>query len=315
VTAVPPTVSAVGLTVRYGPRVAVDNLDLSAERGEVLAVLGRNGAGKTTTVETCEGYRRPDAGVVRVLGLDPYDRASQRALMPRLGVMLQEGGVYPALPPREALRLFAAFYDHPVPPAELIERLDLGAVASTPWRRLSGGEKQRLSLGLALVGRPEVVFLDEPTAGVDPAGRVAIRRQIEELREAGVCVVLTTHELDEAERMADRIAILHRGRLLASGTSAELAGSDPAGPELRFGAPAGLDLPALSAALGAPVTEEEPGRYRAGGAAGPAAVARLTAWLAERDLALSELRTGRRLEEVFLRLTEDGETAEGGDRR
>lgn len=304
-TAVAPAVRVAGLVVRYGAKTAVDGLDLTADPGEVVAVLGRNGAGKTSTIEAVEGYRRPSAGTITVLGLDPHTRAGGPELRRRVGVMLQRGGVYPSMGAREALRLFAAYYDRPVPPEELLHRLDLTAVATTPWRRLSGGEQQRLSMALALVGRPEVVFLDEPTAGVDPAGRLAIREQVGELRAAGACVVLTTHELDEAERVADRIVIVHRGRVVAEGSAAELTAAGATGGHLRFSAPPGLDRSELAAVLGFAVDEDEPGRYRAAGVAGPAAVAALTAWLAERELALTDLRTASRLEEVFLELTGD----------
>lgn len=298
-----------GLTIRYGVRTAVDAVDLTADAGEVVALLGRNGAGKTSTVESLEGFRRPAAGSVRVLGLDPHRPSEHRTLTRRVGVMLQRGGVYPGMTPAEALRLFSAYYDYPLETGPLIERLDLGAVASTPWRRLSGGEQQRLSMALALVGRPEVVFLDEPTAGVDPGGRLAIRGQIADLRAAGVCVLLTTHELEEAERVADRIIIMDRGSVVASGTAAELTSSDPGAARIRFAGPPGLDTAALGAALGSIVTEDGPGSYTVARAGDPTTVARLTAWLAERDLPLSDLRTGSRLEDVFLRLT-SGDEAE-----
>ena len=174
------------------------------------------------------------------------------------------------------------------------------------WRHLSGGEQQRLSLALALVGRPEVAFLDEPTAGVDVGGRQVVRRIVRELAAGGTCVLLATHELEEAERVADRVVIVDRGRLLASGTPAELAAHD-AGTTIAFGAPPGVDTAALAARLGAPVTEVTPGEYRVDAVASPAAVATLTAWLAEHDLALADLRAGRqRLEDVFLRLTREG---------
>lgn len=304
-----PAIQTVGLTVRYGAKVAVDGVDLRVEPGEVVALLGRNGAGKTSTVEALEGYRRPAGGEIRVLGLDPCRQADHRALTRRIGVMLQRGGVYPGMGPAEALRLFASYYDDPVDTGSLIERLDLTSVASTPWRRLSGGEQQRVSMALALVGRPEVVFLDEPTAGVDPRGRLAIRGQIAELRADGVCVLLTTHELEEAERVADRIVIMDAGRVVATGTAAELAASDPAGARIRFAAPAGLATADLGQALHAKVVEERPGEYTVATAGDPATVARLTAWLAERDLPLSDLRTGSRLEEVFLHLTAGEEEA------
>jgi len=326
-----PALDVSGLVVRYGDVVAVAGVDLQAAAGEVVAVLGRNGAGKTSTIEAIEGYRQPAAGTIRVLGLDPQRGADHRQLTRRVGVMLQRGGVYPAMAPAEAMRLFARYYDRPENPEVLLERLSLtGAVAKTPWRRLSGGEQQRLSLALALVGHPEAVFLDEPTAGVDPQGRQAIRAVIADLRAAGVCVVLTTHELDEAERVADRIVIIDRGRVVAAGTTAELT-SGEGGDVVRFRAPAGIDTAALAGRLRLEVAEERPGEYRVGApggpatvgaptgpatagepgepatvgaSGGPATVAELAAWLAEHDLPLTDLRAGReRLEDVFLRLT------------
>jgi len=301
-----------GLVVRYGDLVAVDGLSFRAGAGEVVALLGRNGAGKTSTVETLEGYRPDATGTVRVLGLDPRRPADWRRLRGRIGVMLQRGGVYPGMGPAEALQLFARYYDDPEDPGALLRRLGLGEVARTPWRRLSGGEQQRLSLALALVGRPEVVFLDEPTAGVDPQGRRAIRREVAELRARGVCVLLTTHELDEAERMADRLVIIERGRVAAAGTPAELMSSQgQEGKEIRFAGPAGIDVEALGATLAASVREERPGEYVVATPGTPPVVASLAAWLAERDLPLADLRTGRsRLEDVFLRLT-SSEAEEG----
>jgi ABC-2 type transport system ATP-binding protein len=310
----PPAVEVSGLVVRYGAVTAVNQLDLWAHGGEVVAVLGRNGAGKTSTVEAVEGYRRAAGGRVRVLGLDPQRPEEHRVLTRRVGVMLQGGGVFPAMGPAEVLGLFASYYEHPEDPEALLDRLGLvGTVARTPWRKLSGGEQQRCSLALALVGRPEVVFLDEPTAGVDPHGRLTIRSVVGELRSAGVCVVLTTHELAEAERMADRVVIIDRGKVVAAGTLAELTDRDGVraeAPEIRFAAPPGIDTGALEVRLGARVHEEWPGEYRVDAAGRPAVVAALTAWLAEHDLALTDLRTGRqRLEDVFLRLTgDDAET-------
>jgi ABC-2 type transport system ATP-binding protein len=299
-----PAVEVSGLVVNYGRLTAVDRVDLEAESGEVVALLGRNGAGKTSTVEALEGYRRPAAGSIRVLGLDPHRRPDHRRLTDRMGVMLQGGGVYPSLNPRDALQLFARYYDDPVAPGELIDRLGLGSVAGTPWRRLSGGEQQRLSLALALVGRPQVVFLDEPTAGVDPQGRLAIRGQMAALRADGVCVLLTTHELEEAERVADRIAIIDQGRVVASGSPSELTKTD----SFRFGARAALDTTELAGRLGAPVREDPAGRYLVDAPATPERLAALTGWMAAKGEALTELQAGReKLEEVFLRLTSGGE--------
>jgi ABC-2 type transport system ATP-binding protein len=298
-----PAVEVTGLTVRYGPpgtAAAVDGLDLTAAAGEVLVVLGPNGAGKTSTVETLEGYRRPAAGEVRVLGLHPI--ADHAALSGRIGVMLQRGGVYPVLGPRRVLDLFAGYYAEPVPADELLELVGLRAVAGTPWRHLSGGEQQRLSLALALVGRPDVAFLDEPTAGVDPEGRLAVRAVVAGLRERGVCVVLTTHELGEADKMADRIVILAAGRVVLEGTPQGLTAA--AGPGIvTFGAPSALDVVALAAAVGPGTTaiETATGRYRVEASAveTPAVTAAVANFLAARGATLTDLATGKTLEDVY----------------
>jgi ABC-2 type transport system ATP-binding protein len=304
-----PAIECRDLVVRYGDVVAVDGLSLTADRGEVLALLGPNGAGKTSTVETLEGYRRPHSGSARVLGLDPI--ADRRRVVGRIGVMLQRGGVYPVLSPRRVLRLFADYFDDAEDPEMLLELVGLRAVADTPWRRLSGGEQQRLSLALALIGRPEVLFLDEPTAGVDPDGRADIRWVIAERRQAGACIVLTTHELAEAERLADRVVIVDHGRAVAAGSLDELA-STGGHESFRFGAPTGIDVAGLAGALSLEVemvVEERRGEYRVGAAATPARVATLTAWLAERDLSLVDLRAGRRtLEDVYADVVERPES-------
>jgi ABC-2 type transport system ATP-binding protein len=298
------------LVVRYGERTAVDGLTFTARSGQVLAILGPNGAGKTSTVETLEGYRRPASGTVRVLGLDPGRQ--HRTLVPRIGVMLQRGGIYPVLGAGRALHLFARYYEKPEDPNELLELVGLTAVAGTPWRRLSGGEQQRLSLALALVGRPEVVFLDEPTAGVDPQGRLAIREVIAGLKERGVCVVLTTHELPEAERVADEVIILAGGRAVARGTVAELAAGGSA-PAIRFTAPSGIDIGALAGAVGVgpeTVVEEQPGRYALTGPTTAGRVAAVAAWLDDHDLALVDLRTGSgSLEDAYLEAMKTEETS------
>ncbi|MGH8981186.1 MAG: ABC transporter ATP-binding protein [Acidimicrobiales bacterium] len=315
-----PAVVCTDLVVRYGARTAVDAVSFDAERGEVVCVLGPNGAGLTSTIECLEGYRRAAGGSLRVLGMDPW--ADHRAVVGRIGVMLQRGGVYPMLAPRHALRLFASYYPRPQDPEALLDLVRLREVARTPWRHLSGGEQARLSLALALVGRPEVVFLDEPTAGVDPEGRLSVRDVITDLRDQGACVVLTTHEMTEAERVADRVVILHHGRVVAEGSPAGLAG----GVEVSFGAPPGLEVSSLAAALGpdASVVEEGPGRYRAsravtsggggggGGAEADAAViaATVTSWLAERAVTLRELRVGRSLEETYLAVVGAGADSE-----
>src|SRR5215218_9928803 len=200
-----PVVQVRALVKRYGEKTAVDGLHLVAGAG-VTAVLGPNGAGKTTTVETCEGYRKPDAGTVRVLGLDPVREGS--ALRPRIGVMLQSGGVYSGARADEMLRHVAKLHAHPLDVDALIERLGLGSCGRTTYRRLSGGQQQRLALAMALVGRPDLVFVDEPTAGLDPQARRVTWELLEEVRRDGVSVVLTTHFMDEAERLADEVFVV-----------------------------------------------------------------------------------------------------------
>lgn len=295
-----PAIEIVGLVKRFGNVVAVDGLDLAVQAGETFAVLGPNGAGKTTTVEICEGYLAVDAGTVRVLGLDPRRDAAR--LRSRVGLMLQEGGVYPFARPGEVLRLFARFYDDPLDPDLLLDRVGLAGARRTRYRDLSGGEKQRLSLALALVGRPEIVFLDEPTSGLDPAARRQTWEYVRELRTQGVTVVITTHLLDEAEALADRVAIIDKGRLRALGTPDELTHGER--DEVDFTSRPGLDVAALADTLGVGVVEARPGRYVIDGPNDPAMVARLAVWLAERQARLGELRAGKHsLEDVFLRLT------------
>ncbi len=307
-----PAVEVRDLVIRYGDRVAVDQLNFAVAPGTVTALLGPNGAGKTSTVEALEGYRRPASGQVRVLGLDPD--ADHAQLTRRIGVMLQDGGVYTGIRPLEALTLFASYYDDPADPAELLERVGLGDRRRSTWKTLSGGEQQRLSLALALVGRPQVAFLDEPTAGIDPSGRQLIRRVIAELRQSGVTVLLTTHDLEEAEKLADQVVIIDHGRVLAAGTPGELTQQGQR-DEIRFGAEPGLDVASLSVAVDAPVTEVSPGEYRVDGAPDPSRIAAVTSWLAARDLSLGDLRAGRqRLEDVFLRLTESAAAVDDATR-
>jgi ABC-2 type transport system ATP-binding protein len=263
-----------GLVKRYGSLTAVDGLDLRVERGETLALLGPNGAGKTTTVECLEGYRRPDGGRVRVLGLDPV--ADARELAPRVGVMLQEGGLYPHVRPAEMLHTFAAFHDDPEDPDALLASLGLDEVRDTHYRALSGGEKQRLALALALVGRPEVLFLDEPTAGLDPVARRTTWALLAERTRGGTTILVTTHLLDEAAAVADRVAIVDRGRLRLIGTPAELTSGGDGSADVRI----------------SPAT--------------PELLAALTVFLAEHGATVEELRTsGLTLEEVYLQLVDD----------
>jgi ABC-2 type transport system ATP-binding protein len=292
------------LVKAYPGKRAVDGLSLLVPPGSVLALLGPNGAGKTTTIEICEGFRRPDGGSVRVLGLDPI--ADAAALRPRVGVMLQDGvGGYTGAKAIELLRLFASYAAQPHDPIALLESVGLGDVAQTQVKRLSGGQQQRLSLALALVGRPELVFLDEPTAGMDPQARRGTWEFIRRLRADGVSVVLTTHFLDEAEQLADTVVVIDAGRVVAAGTPAELTRSGAEG-QIRFRATPGLLLASLLAALpaGSQAIEPEPGRYLVSGDVSPQLLAMLTAWCAGQGVLADDLTVGRRsLEDVFLELT------------
>ncbi|WP_242893528.1 ABC transporter ATP-binding protein [Actinomadura litoris] len=289
------------LVKRYGTATAVDGLSLTAARGAVTALLGPNGAGKTTTIEICEGFRRADAGTVRVLGLDPV--ADARALKPRVGVMPQSGGVPGTARAGEFLKLVASFHATPLDPDALLARLGLTEHARTPFRRLSGGQQQRLSLAVAVVGRPELVFLDEPTTGLDPQARHATWELVEGLRAAGASVVLTTHNMDEAERLADRIVIVDHGRVVAEGTPVELTGAER---QLRFRARPGLGLEELISALpaGSAAKESPAGHYLIEADVRPELLATVTAWCASHGVLTEDLRIERRtLEDVFLELT------------
>lgn len=294
-----------GLVKRYGAKTAVDGLNLQVETGTITAVLGPNGAGKTSTIECCEGYRKPDGGTVRVLGLDPVTQGDR--LRPRIGVMLQSGGIYPTVRAVEMLKHTAKLYANPLDTDALIERLGLGSCGKTPFRRLSGGQQQRLSLALAVVGRPELVFLDEPTAGLDVQARHATWELIEQLRHDGVTVVLTTHLLDEAERLADTVAIVDTGKVVAHDTPAGLSAANGAGETaIRFTAPPGLDLETLLTTLPAGLTalEQPPGAYTVAGDITPGVLAAVTSWCAAKDVMPQGLNVGRRtLEDVFLDLT------------
>ncbi len=291
------------MSKRYGSTLAVSALDLDVERAEVFALLGPNGAGKTTTVEMCEGFVRPDAGTIEVLGLDPA--ADNARLRERIGVMLQGGGGYPAARAGEMLALVASYAARPLDPAWLLDTLGLTDVARTTYRRLSGGQQQRLALACAIVGRPELVFLDEPTAGMDAHARIVVWELIDALRRDGVTVVLTTHQLKEAEELADRIVIIDRGSPVAAGTPAELMRSG-AEDQLRFSAPRKLDLSLLVSALpeGYRASEPTPGEYLVEGKVDPQVLATVTAWCARLNILANDLRVEQRsLEDVFLDLT------------
>ncbi|UJW29035.1 ABC transporter ATP-binding protein [Saccharothrix sp. AJ9571] len=302
-----PAVEITGLVKRFGSTkkvTAVDGLDLRMPQGTLLALLGPNGAGKTTTVEVCEGFQRPDSGTVRVLGLDPAGQGAK--LRPRIGVMPQGGGAYPGVRADEMLALVASCAARPLDPSWLLEVLGLDGARRTPFKRLSGGQQQRLSLACALVGRPELVFLDEPTAGMDPQARRLVWDLLAALRADGVSVLLTTHLMEEAETLADHVVIVDGGKVIAEGAPSELTAEAGEAAQLRFRARAGLDTALLSAALpeGYVVRESAPGSYRVEGVVDPQVVSAVTAWCAQQGVLAEELHVGRRdLEEVFLELT------------
>jgi ABC-2 type transport system ATP-binding protein len=212
-----------GLVKRYGSRAVVDGVSLTVHPGEVVALLGPNGAGKTTTVETIEGFRHADDGTVRVLGTDPW--SAGRDHRARVGVMLQDGGFDARARPLETVRQYAAFHVDPADSDQLVDAVGLRSVAATPYRRLSGGERQRLAFAVALVGRPEVLVLDEPSAGMDPEARATTRERIGALRGAGLAILLTSHDLVDVERLADRVLVIVAGRIVASGTVADVRGT------------------------------------------------------------------------------------------
>ena len=214
-----------GLRKSYGDFEAVRGIDFELPAGEVFGLLGPNGAGKTTTVEILVGYRRRDAGEVRVLGADPEH--ADRTWRGRIGIVPQSGELFPTLTVLETLELFAGYYDSPRPPAEVLAHVGLEEKARAKTRTLSGGQQRRLDLGVALVGDPELLFLDEPTTGFDPSARRAAWETIRSLRSLGKTILLTTHYIEEAHQLADRVAVLTRGQIVASGTPAELIGQAP----------------------------------------------------------------------------------------
>jgi ABC-2 type transport system ATP-binding protein len=288
-----------GLVVRYGDVVAVDGVSFEARTGEVTVVLGPNGAGKTSTIEVCEGFRSGDAGGVRVLGLDPI--ADHHRLTGRMGVMLQDGGVYPGARVADTVRHHCALHDRGVDADTLVERLGLASRARATWRTLSGGERQRLALALALAAAPEVAFLDEPTSGVDVEGRDAIRAVVADLAAHGCTVVVASHEMSEAERIADKVVMFRHGRVVADGPIASLVRTRN---RLTFRSATGLDVASLGAELGAVVADYGAGTYEVAHAPTADLVAKVTAWLAAAGLPLDGIDMGAEsLEDAYRRLT------------
>ncbi|MEJ5919815.1 MULTISPECIES: ABC transporter ATP-binding protein [unclassified Corynebacterium] len=300
-----PALKLRGVTKRYGDVEAVSGLDLTLQRGQVLALLGPNGAGKTTTVEMCEGFVQPDAGELRVLGLDPWRETDE--LRTRIGVMLQGGGAYPGVRVGEMLKLVASYSANPMDIDWLLDVVGLSKHVKTSYRRLSGGQQQRLSLACALVGRPELVFLDEPTAGLDAQSRLAVWDLVNSMKRDGVTIVLTTHLMDEAEALADEVIIIDKGHVVASGSTNEITASS--NPDTYFAADEDIDAAGLSAQLHAQgfdvtVLPVSPNRWRISGKTTPAIISAVASWCAQRDALITELTVSRRsLEDVFLDIT------------
>ncbi|MFF7632073.1 ABC transporter ATP-binding protein [Kitasatospora sp. NPDC008050] len=291
-----------GVHKRYGAVAAVAGVSFSVEPGEIFALLGPNGAGKTTTVEILEGFRARDAGRVAVLGIDPGDRASGRALRERIGLVLQDIAVEPYLTVRATIARNAGYYPAPRDVAEVIGLVGLAGLERRKVRTLSGGQKRRLDLALGMIGDPSLLFLDEPTTGFDPNARRGAWQLVRDLREAGTTILLTTHYMEEAQALADRVAVLAGGRIVAEGTPATLGGRDRDRTLIRFTLPSehrGAEPP-LATGRGA-------GRYTVETAEPTAALHQLTGWALEHGLTLSQLTVERpSLEDVYLRLTEGG---------
>ena len=287
------------LTVQYGSLTAVNNVSFLAPTGGVTVILGPNGAGKTSTIEVCEGFRKAAHGVVRVLGLNPL--TDHAALTQQMGVMLQGGGVYPSVRVRDVVSHFCALYGKKVNAADLMERVGLTQRATSTWRRLSGGEQQRVSLALALAAQPEVAFLDEPTSGVDIDGRDIIRDIITELSRNGTTVVLASHDMAEAEKVATHAVLFNSGSVVASG---ELSTLLEVRKRLRFTSVEGIDLVQLGGAAGSPAHHLGHGLYEVAAESSPRLIGKITQWLAEQQLPLHGIDMGQEsLEDAYRRLT------------
>jgi ABC-2 type transport system ATP-binding protein len=296
-----PVIDIRGLRMAYGSVEAVRGIDLMVRRGEVFAFLGPNGAGKTTTVEILEGFRRRTAGDVRVLGEDPGGAGG--AWRARLGVVLQESKPEAELKVRECLALYAGYYPAPRPVGEILELVGLADRGEALCRTLSGGQLRRLDVAVALVGDPELIFLDEPTTGFDPSARRAAWDVIAGLRHLGKTILLTTHYMDEAEYLADRIAVIAGGRIVAEGTPAGLGGRDGADAVISFRLPAGLTPVDLPPAIRA-APRDESGRIDLRSGRPLPILAELTSWAMARGLDLPDLQVRRpTLEDIYLRLT------------
>jgi ABC-2 type transport system ATP-binding protein len=292
-------IDVTNLVVQFPALRAVDDVSFHVPYGQVTSLLGPNGAGKTTLVETLLGFRRPAQGTVRVHGLDPVRDHAE--VVVRTGALLQRGGVWSSMTPNQVLKLTASYYDEARDPRELRALLSLEGCARTPWRRLSGGEQQRTLLALALLGRPRVLVLDEPTTAVDPQGRQVIRELIRAERDRGCALLITTHELTEAERTADEIVIMNHGRVVIQGNLDQLAGD----AVLIVETSVPVDPVGLGQRLNCVVTVVEPTRLHCATSASPERVALVSAYLSENGAALTSLRTRASLEERYFDLIAD----------
>jgi ABC-2 type transport system ATP-binding protein len=294
-------IAVTNLRKRYGELEAVRGIDFEVAEGECFALLGPNGAGKTTTVEILEGYRDRDAGGVEVLGLDP--QRGGRDLRERVGIVLQSSGHFRELTVREVLDLFGGYYPAPRDSREVIDLVGLAEKAGTRIKTLSGGQQRRLDLALGLVGDPDLLFLDEPTTGFDPSARRRSWELIESLRDLGKTILLTTHYMDEAQNLADRVAILHAGRVVAAGTPDSLGGRDEGEAVIAFRLPAGTAVADLPDGLGGRAAPHED-RVRLRTTEPTRALHVLTAWALARGEELDALTVTRpSLEDVYLQLT------------
>jgi ABC-2 type transport system ATP-binding protein len=296
-----------GLGKSYGSVLAVREASFTVARGEIFALLGPNGAGKTTTLEILEGFRGRDTGRAEVLGLDPGDRATGRALRERIGLVLQDIAVEPYLTVRETVARNAGYYPAPRDVDEVIALVGLAGQARQKVRVLSGGQQRRLDLALGMIGDPELLFLDEPTTGFDPSARRGAWQIVRALREAGTTIVLTTHYMDEAQALADRVAVMAGGQIVAQGTPSAIGGRDTARARIRFALPRGSTLSDLPAAA-------EPGQdglVTVQTAEPTQTLHRLTGWALDHGAVLDRLTVDRpSLEDVYLRLTGDDEPAQ-----
>ena len=305
-------IEVTGLTMRYGSRQVVNGIDFSVHHGEVFAFLGPNGAGKTTTVEILEGFRSRTAGTVRVLGIDP--ESAPAAWRDRVGIVLQSSVPEPDLTVAETVELYAGFYRRPRPTDEVLSLTGLDAQSNMRNRRLSGGQQRRLDVALALVGDPDVLFLDEPTTGFDPAARRAAWETIAGLKRLGKTIFLTTHYLEEAEYLADRIAVITAGRIVATGTPADLGGRDQQPSTVRLSLNPSLPLDVWPAELLRHAANADCPRLLADGrfefdSSDPAAdLFELTRWAATNHTHIEGLEVARpTLEDVYLVLTNERE--------